>query len=107
LEVLDRDPNAGARLLKRAARFRTLLQEEGLDTGASASQIIPVHIGENEAALRIAERLREEGILAVAIRPPTVPPGTARLRLSVTLAHDDQRLEDAAKIIARMVREEQ
>jgi len=107
LEVLDRDPNAGARLLERAARFRAGLQAEGLDTGASASQIIPVHIGENAAALRVAERLREEGILAVAIRPPTVPPGTARLRLSVTLAHDEQQLEAAAKTIARIVRDEQ
>jgi 8-amino-7-oxononanoate synthase len=65
----------------------------------SASQIIPVRVGENAKALALAERLRASGILAVAIRPPTVPHDSARLRLSITLDHSDNDLVRAAEII--------
>ena len=65
----------------------------------SQSQIIPVLIGENARTLAVAQRLRAKGILAVAIRPPTVPEGTARLRLSVTLDHTAEDLEWAAQEI--------
>jgi 8-amino-7-oxononanoate synthase len=58
-----------------------------------------VLIGDNARTLAIAGRLKEKGILAVAIRPPTVPEGTARLRLSVTLDHTPQDLEWAAEQI--------
>ncbi len=57
---------------------------------------MPVMVGENEEALRMSKRLLEEGILIVAIRPPTVPKGTARLRLSVSAAHTD---EDIVKLL--------
>jgi 8-amino-7-oxononanoate synthase len=50
-------------------------------------------VGENEEAVKMSEKLLEEGILVVAIRPPTVPKGTARLRLSVSAAHTDTDIE--------------
>jgi 7-keto-8-aminopelargonate synthetase-like enzyme len=62
-------------------------------------------VGENGAALRLAETLRERGILATAVRPPTVPAGTARLRLSVTLAHGREELAEAAETIGQAARE--
>ncbi len=105
LNVLEQEPGRGAELLRRAERFRESLRAGGLETQHSASPIIPVMIGDNERALRIAARLRAAGILVVAIRPPTVPPGTARLRFSVTLAHQDGELAWAADTIARIVRE--
>jgi len=83
-------------LLKRSGLFRRRLQEAGFNTGKSACQIIPLIVGKNIKALRLAERLREKRILAVAIRPPTVPEGTARLRLSVTLDQSLSDLEQAA-----------
>ena len=83
-------------MLKRANIFRRRLQEAGFNTGKSASQIIPLIVGKNTKAMRLAERLREKRILAVAIRPPTVPEGTARIRLSVTLDHSQSDLEQAA-----------
>lgn len=106
LEVLRAEPGMGARLLARAAVFRKSLKELGVDTGASESQIIPVMVGDNDKAVRLQRRLLGEGILAVAIRPPTVPRGTARLRLSVTLSHPPETLECVAGIIAGAVRSE-
>ncbi len=99
LDVLTASPDLGAQLLARSAKFRSLLQKGGLDTMRSASQIIPVKVGANDKALLLADRLRKEGVLAVAIRPPTVPEGTARLRLSVSLSHSEADLESAAATI--------
>ncbi|MEI7850996.1 MAG: 8-amino-7-oxononanoate synthase [Kiritimatiellales bacterium] len=105
MDVLEASPNLGPCLQANAAYFRELLQAGGLDTLQSASQIIPVVIGDNEKALAVSQRLRERGIIAAAIRPPTVPAGTARLRLSVTLAHLIDDLEFAAKQIVEAVQE--
>jgi 8-amino-7-oxononanoate synthase len=71
-------------LLQRAAGFDEALRKSGFDTGGSASQIVPVVIGSNENTLQAAERLQREGFAVRAIRPPTVPVGKARLRLSLT-----------------------
>jgi len=89
----------GVALLERAAAFRSRLHHAGLDTGPSASQIVPVMIGDNQRALDLATRLRERGIHVVAIRPPTVHAGTARLRFSITLAHSASDLERAADVL--------
>ena len=64
--------------------IRTKLRDGGLNLGPSSSQIIPVVVGSNEAALHIARRLQSRGFAVRAIRPPTVPQGTSRLRLSLT-----------------------
>jgi 8-amino-7-oxononanoate synthase len=104
LDVFEANPNLGPCLRANAAYFRDLLHDAGLDTLQSASQIIPIIIGENEKALAVSHKLRERGIIAAAIRPPTVPAGTARLRLSVTLAHLLDDLEFAAKQIIAAVK---
>jgi 7-keto-8-aminopelargonate synthetase-like enzyme len=104
MDVLEASPNLGPCLQANAAYFRELLQAGGLDTRQSASQIIPVVIGDNEKALAVSQKLRERGIIAAAIRPPSVPAGTARLRLSVTLAHLVDDLEFAAREIIAAVR---
>ena len=73
----------------------------GIDCGASSTQIIPVRLGGNEVALGIAARLQDAGFAVRAIRPPTVPVGTSRIRLSLTaaLSHDDiQRLANAIEL---------
>jgi 8-amino-7-oxononanoate synthase len=96
LDVLETNPDLGRELRQRADSFRRRLKEAGFNTGQSASQIIPLIVGKNAKALALAERLRENGIIAVAIRPPTVPEGTARIRLSVTLDHSPSDLAKAA-----------
>jgi len=71
-------------LLQRAAGLRDALQAEGFDTAGTASQIVPVILGGNEATLDAAEHLQREGFAVRGIRPPTVREGGSRLRLSLT-----------------------
>ncbi len=99
LDVLKTEPGLGAALLDRSALFRERLKKAGLDTGPSTTQIVPVITGSNQGALDLAAALRARGILAPAIRPPTVPEGAARVRLSITLAHSPAELARAAEII--------
>ena len=100
-EALAERPEMGGELLARAAHFRDLLAAAGLDVGPSCSQIVPVMVGDNDRALALSRKLAAEDIIAVAIRPPTVPAGTARLRMSVTLAHRKEDLGRAAdKLVA-------
>ena len=105
LDVLGGSDELGQTLLNRARSFRRALAEAGLNVGPSESQIVPILVGNNEKALAISRRLEAEGILAVAVRPPTVPQGTARLRLSVTLAHEPADLARAAEKIIAAARE--
>src|SRR5262245_44636121 len=74
---------------KLAQLFREGASALGLSTGASTTQIVPVILGSPEAALAMSARLRSAGFWAVAIRPPTVPAGTARLRLAFTAVHEE------------------
>jgi 8-amino-7-oxononanoate synthase len=67
------------------------------------SSIVPVVIGEAGAALAASQLLEAEGYLAVAIRPPTVPEGTARLRLSFSAAHPDAEVARLAEIVRTRV----
>jgi len=105
LDVLEASPKLGSILQANAAYFRSLLHEAGLDTLQSQSQIIPIVIGENEKAVAVSQRLREQGIIAAAIRPPTVPAGSARLRISITLAHLVDDLDRAAQTIIKEVKQ--
>ncbi|MFD0617539.1 8-amino-7-oxononanoate synthase [Paenibacillus sp. GCM10027629] len=83
-------------LLARTQQFRTALQAAGFDTGASESQIIPLMIGDNAQAIAYSEALQSKGIAAVAIRPPTVPQGTSRIRFTLMATHKEQDLDWAA-----------
>ena len=73
-----------AELISRSADFAKSLRDEGWETMGSATQIVPAVIGENDAAVAAAESLQQSGFAVRAIRPPTVPQGTARLRFSLT-----------------------
>jgi 8-amino-7-oxononanoate synthase len=72
--------------------FRAGARSRGLALLESGTPIQPVMVGEPEAALRVSAALRERGFLAVAIRPPTVPPGTARLRITLSASHEPEQL---------------
>jgi 8-amino-7-oxononanoate synthase len=90
-------------LRAKSERFRVRLGELGLDTGGSTTQIIPALVGSSERALELASSLEEQGVLAVAIRPPTVPAGQARIRFSLMATHDDADLELALEALAGVV----
>jgi 8-amino-7-oxononanoate synthase len=95
LEVVRAAHDRRQALREKAERLRTGLVRRGFDIGASTTQIVPVVVGESDAAVALGRALEERGVLAVPIRPPTVPRGAARLRLSVTSEHSDADLERA------------
>jgi 8-amino-7-oxononanoate synthase len=92
------------RLAELAAHLRSRLAEAGVDTGASSTQIVPVIVGEAEQALALSEALAADGMLASAIRPPTVPPGTSRLRIALQATHDPQDVDRLADLLIRRPR---
>ena len=92
------------RLAERAAFVRREFQAAGLDTGSSATQIVPVILGDERRTLETAARLEEAGLLAIAIRPPTVPPGTSRLRFTLSAAHSDADIERLVTETIRVTR---
>jgi 8-amino-7-oxononanoate synthase len=97
---IARDADAQrAHLRDISERLRKLLSAAGLDCGSSATQIIPVILGSNEAALRVAEILRDNGFAAKAVRPPTVPEGTARIRVSLTSRITFEQIHRLAEVI--------
>ena len=87
LELVPGLDEARARLAGHAATLRGTLASLGIGCGRSSTQIVPAICGSQALALALAERLRGAGILAVAIRPPTVPEGTSRLRLALSAVH--------------------
>ncbi len=82
-----------AHLQRLAGRLRAGLAEAGIDTLASTTQIVPAIAGEEADALEAARRLEAGGLLAVAIRPPTVPKGSSRLRIALSAAHAEADVE--------------
>ncbi len=99
LRIVREEPDRRRRVLALAERLRCALQEKGFDSGRSETQIVPVLVGAPERALALAAALLEKGIFCPAIRPPTVPPGTSRLRVSLTAEHTE---EDVERLVAAL-----
>ena len=100
--ALDMIPTLDTERQKVAAHADTLrrhLQRAGLNTGPSSTQIVPVILGDEATTLDAARRLKDLGILTIAIRPPTVPPGTSRLRISLSAAHSAADIEHLARSV--------
>lgn len=89
------------RLKELAGRFRDGLGEIGLNAGASASQIVPVVLGGAAEVVEAGRQLEELGVLAVPIRPPTVPQGGARLRFSICATHTEDDIDVALQALAK------
>ncbi|MCS6849573.1 MAG: 8-amino-7-oxononanoate synthase [Gemmataceae bacterium] len=90
------EPERRRKALALADGLRQRLLERGWPPSRSRSPIVPVVIGEARAAVRLSERLQTAGLLVPAIRPPSVPAGTARLRISVSAAHAEEDIERLA-----------
>jgi 8-amino-7-oxononanoate synthase len=103
LEKTQKDDAGRASLHENAAYFRGELQKRGIKVGGS-HYVVPIILGDDTAAVRAAEALQKEGFDVRAIRPPTVPPGTARLRISIHADHDSKDLRALAEAIARVVK---
>ena len=105
LELLAERPNLVDRLRENAAALRDGLRSEGLEPIGSETQIVPLVVGEADDAMALCERLLAEGVFAQAIRPPTVPPGTCRLRLTTMATHRVADLRHAARLIGAAARD--
>jgi 8-amino-7-oxononanoate synthase len=101
LSLLDTRPGLVEQLRRNAAGLRQALTSNGLEIGPSRTQIVPVIVGDARRAVALGERTLDGGIFAQAIRPPTVPEGSSRLRLTVMANHREDELQRAAKVIAR------
>ena len=99
IDLLDEEPWRREKVLALATQLRQALAGNGFDTLLSRSQIIPIVLGDNQAALEASKALLQKGFWAAAIRPPTVPPGTSRLRVNLTANHTD---DDVKRFVAAL-----
>lgn len=94
-----------AHLERLSLHLRQQLQAIGLETLNSETQIVPVVLGDNDQVLKTAQRLLEAGFFVGAIRPPTVPPGSARLRISLSAAHTLPQIDAFVAVMKEMTQE--
>ena len=100
LRLLEREPERFVgRLMENTRYMKEKLAEAGIPVEPSDTPIIPIILSEEEKTLAYASRCIEEGILLSAIRPPTVPAGTSRIRLTVTAAHTKEELDRAVAVM--------
>jgi 8-amino-7-oxononanoate synthase len=104
LELLQERPRRVSKLAANAAALRAQLAHEGFDVSGSRTQIVPLVVGAPDLAMKICEAALTRGVFAQAIRPPTVPPMTSRLRLAVMASHREEELRTAAKILGQAAR---
>jgi glycine C-acetyltransferase/8-amino-7-oxononanoate synthase len=104
LDVIEAEPERIARLQSNASLLREGLRREGLSIPDTDTQIIPVMLEDPARALEASARAFDEGVYAQAIRPPTVPEGTSRLRMTVMASHGPDELRQAAGVIGEAVR---
>jgi 8-amino-7-oxononanoate synthase len=104
LELLEERPRRVHKLAANSVTLRAALAREGFDLRGSRTQIVPLVVGDAELAVRICEAALTRGVFSQAIRPPTVPPMTSRLRLAVMASHREEELRRAARIIGQAAR---
>ena len=103
LALLRDQPRRVEKLQRNAQVLREALADRGLPVDPSGTHIVPLIVGDSGAAMAASEQALEQGVFAQAIRPPTVPAGTSRLRLSVMASHTKSELRNAAQTLAAAV----
>ncbi|MEM7619288.1 MAG: 8-amino-7-oxononanoate synthase [Pseudomonadota bacterium] len=99
LEILPDLDEARAHVVNIASTFCEKAQQKGYDTGKSQSQIVPVIIGDADKALLLSQKMKDNGFWVSAIRPPTVPKGTARLRFTFCAYHTKDHVDDVVGVL--------
>jgi 8-amino-7-oxononanoate synthase len=102
LSILEQEPQLVERLQENATFFRRGLQQLGFNTLTSQTHIVPILVGEAELTVTMARELLQQGVFAVAIRPPTVPLGTSRIRSSLMATHTQADLSYALEAFERV-----
>ncbi len=104
LELLQERPHRVQRLRSNARALRRALADEGFPVADSEMQIVPLIVGDEHLAMRLCQEAIERGVYAQAIRPPTIPAGTSRLRLTAMASHTHSELEMAAGVLGTVAR---
>ena len=99
LVVIEAEPDRVARPLRNARRLT-----DALSLPQAQSAVVPILLGEAQTALAAAQDLEDKGLLAVPIRPPTVPAGTARLRLAFSAGHTDEMIDRLVEAVRPWLR---
>ncbi|MBD8500813.1 aminotransferase class I/II-fold pyridoxal phosphate-dependent enzyme [Paenibacillus arenosi] len=105
LEQVKKADHSRLALMRNAALLRDGFIEAGLNTGVGSSHIVPLILGTDDRAVAISRKLAQSGIAGIAIRPPTVPEGTARIRFTPMASQSEEELRKALSIIVKVVRE--
>jgi 7-keto-8-aminopelargonate synthetase-like enzyme len=100
LELLREQPRRVEKLRRNAQVLRATLAQSGVRVAPGETPIVPLTVGDADAAMAASERALERGVFAQAIRPPTVPAGTSRLRLAVMASHTKSELREAGRVLA-------
>ena len=95
LDLVKKEPERRLALRSNCARLSAGLKASGYSIADSQSQIIPLMVGDADECMRLSEELFSRGVFAQGIRPPTVPPGTSRLRITVMATHSGEHLQRA------------
>ena len=102
IKIVQEQPELRQKLFAKVDLFKSILAEGGLkDLGSS--QILPVLVGASTVAVGLAEELQRKNIFTTAVRPPTVPEGTARLRFSITLHQKNSVLQETARTLLEIL----
>lgn len=101
LRVMGQEPERRARLWRNREQLAQGLTRLGYQFTASESPILPILIGDPDRALNLAQNLLNQGVYAPAIRPPTVPPATSRIRLTITADHTSEHIDEALSALER------
>ncbi|HYC53464.1 MAG TPA: 8-amino-7-oxononanoate synthase [Candidatus Binatia bacterium] len=105
LDIIEAEPQRASGVLDRARKLGLRLRSAGLDVPHVGSQILPIVIGDAARTVEVAEALLTRGFYVAAIRPPTVPPGTSRLRLSLMATHTAEQIAAAEGALVEVLAE--
>jgi 8-amino-7-oxononanoate synthase len=105
LHIIEREPQRRARLTSRVQYFRNALRAAGVPVPDGFAQIIPIVLGDNDRVLLAAGELQARGFDVRAIRPPSVAPGTARLRIAVNVGLSDETIDRFVDVLAATLRD--
>lgn len=97
IQLLNEEPERRERLRQNCAMFRAGLEHLRVKTGEGAGHILPVILGDPAHCMSVSERLLIKGVFAQGIRPPTVPAGTSRLRITIMATHTPEQIQTALK----------
>lgn len=105
LAIVQNEPERRQHLQHLIQRFKHAAQQLGLNLMPSDTAIQPILVGDAQVALKMSEALRQQGIVVTAIRPPTVPAGTARLRVTLSSAHSFQQLDQLLDALGQLIQQ--